>query len=73
VAAPLIDVTENDDTGTVTHQGCLAAQVDGTASTATVPAVTAPLQWRCSCCRRPLTPYVRLGFLRRPRGRDRPS
>jgi hypothetical protein len=72
-AAPLTDATENEDAGSVTHQGCFAAQVDGPASAATVPAVAAPLRWRCSCCRQPLTPYVRLGFLRRPRGRDRPS
>jgi hypothetical protein len=72
-AVPLADVTENEDAGTVTHRGCLAAQADGPASAATVSGVAPPLRWRCSCCWQPLTPYVRLGFLRCPRGRDRPS
>ena len=72
--APLItEAVLGEDAGTVTHQGGLAAQVDGPASAAAVPAVAAPDRWRCSCCRQPLTPYVRLGFLRRPQGRDRPS
>jgi hypothetical protein len=72
-AVPLADVPENEDAGTVTHQGDFEAQVDAPASAATVPAVAAPIRWCCNCCRQPLTPYVRLGFLRRPRGRDRPS
>ena len=63
-ASPITEAVLDEDAGTVTHQGGLAAQVDGPASAAMVPAVAAPLRWRCSCCRQPLTPYVRLGFLR---------